>query len=80
VAAQTMTTPSSHSLSPAPSLSEIAERLQGYDPQALSASHVNDFLAQLVQPVREQETVPLMQAHGRIKALADAAREAGLQF
>ena len=41
---------------------------QGYDPQALSARHVNDFLAQLVQPVREQETVPLMQAHGRILA------------
>jgi molybdopterin molybdotransferase len=29
---------------------------------------VNAFLAQLVQPVREQETVPLMQAHGRILA------------
>ena len=50
------------------SLNEIAERLQGYDPQALSASHVNDFLAQMVQPVREQETVALMQAHGRILA------------
>jgi len=49
-----------------PSLSDIAERLQGYDPQALSARHVNDFLAQLVQPVREQDTVALMQAHGRI--------------
>ena len=51
------------------SLNEIAERLQGYDPQALSASHVNAFLAQLVQPVREQETVALMQAHGRILAV-----------
>ncbi|MGB4356405.1 MAG: molybdopterin molybdenumtransferase MoeA, partial [Limnohabitans sp.] len=61
-----MTTPPSPTLSPAPSLNEIADRLQGYDPQALSARHVNDFLAQLVQPVREQETVPLMQAHGRI--------------
>ena len=49
-------------------LNEIAERLQGYDPQALSARHVNDFLAQLMQPVRESETVPLMQAHGRILA------------
>ncbi len=56
----TMTTPLS--------LNDIAERLQGYDPQALSALHVNDFLAQLVQPVSEQETVPLMQAHGRILA------------
>ncbi|PUE39138.1 gephyrin-like molybdotransferase Glp [Limnohabitans sp. Hippo3] len=63
-----MTTPPSTTLSPAPSLSEIADRLQGYDPQALSARHVNDFLAQLVQPVREQETVALMQAHGRILA------------
>jgi hypothetical protein len=50
---------------PALSLDQIAERLQGYDPQALSASQVNAFLAQLVQPVREQETVPLMQAHSR---------------
>ena len=64
MAALTMTTPLSTTLS----LNEIAERLQGYDPQALSARHVNDFLAQLVQPVREQETVPLMQAHGRILA------------
>jgi molybdopterin molybdotransferase len=53
---------------PALSLDQIAERLQGYDPQALSASQVNAFLAQLVQPVREQETLPLMQAHGRILA------------
>ena len=53
---------------PALSLDQIAERLQGYDPQALPASQVNAFLAQLVQPVREQETVPLMQAHGRILA------------
>ncbi len=49
-------------------LHDIAERLQGYDPQALSAQHVNDFLAQLVQPVSQQETLPLMQAHGRILA------------
>ena len=67
-----MTTPNPYALStaqlPALSLGEIAERLQGYDPQALSARHVNDFLAQMVQPVREQETVALMQAHGRILA------------
>jgi molybdopterin molybdotransferase len=70
VTAQTMTkTPNSlNALSPALSLIEIAERLQGYDPQALSARHVNDFLAQLVQPVSAQDTVPLMQAHGRILA------------
>ena len=53
---------------PALSLDQIAERLQGYDPQALPASQVNAFLAQLVQPVREQETVPLIKAHGRILA------------
>jgi molybdopterin molybdotransferase len=63
-----MTTPPSPALPPTPSLSEIAERLQGYDPQALSAHHVNNFLAQLVTPVREAETVPLMQAYGRILA------------
>jgi molybdopterin molybdotransferase len=63
-----MTTPLPPALSPSLSLNEIAERLQGYDPQALSARLVNDFLAELVQPVREREIVPLMQAHGRILA------------
>ena len=51
-----------------PSLDEIAQGLQGYDPQALPAGHVNAFLAELVTPVREQESVPLMQALGRILA------------
>ncbi len=50
------------------SLQAIADRLQGYDPQALSASHVNAFLAELVQPVRETETVSPMQALDRILA------------
>ena len=50
------------------SLQAIADRLQGYDPQALSASHVNAFLAQLVQPVRETESVSPMQALDRILA------------
>jgi molybdopterin molybdotransferase len=50
------------------SLQTIAERLQGYDPQALSAAHVNAFLAELVQPVRETESVSPMQALGRILA------------
>jgi molybdopterin molybdotransferase len=68
MATPTMTIPLPPAMSPTLSLSEIADRLQGYDPQALSARHVNDFLAQLVQPVREQETVALMQAHGRILA------------
>ena len=50
------------------SLQAIADRLQGYDPQALSASHVNAFLAELVQPVRETERVTPMQALDRILA------------
>ena len=50
------------------SLQDIAERLQGYDPQALSASHVNRFLSELVQPVRETETVPILQTLDRILA------------
>ncbi len=55
-------------MSPSVSLQAIADRLQGYDPQALSASHVNAFLAELVQPVRETETVSPMQALDRILA------------
>ena len=50
------------------SLQAIAERLQGYDPQALSASHVHAFLAELVQPVHESEPVSPIQALGRILA------------
>jgi len=50
------------------SLQTIAERLQGYDPQALSADHVNAFLAELVEPVRETEMVSPMQALERILA------------
>ena len=50
------------------SLQAIADRLQGYDPQALSAQHVNAFLAELVQPVRESETVAPLQALDRILA------------
>ncbi|TXI74272.1 MAG: molybdopterin molybdotransferase MoeA [Limnohabitans sp.] len=53
---------------PHDSLQAIAERLQGYDPQALSADHVNAFLAELVQPVRETESVSPMQALDRILA------------
>ena len=50
------------------SLQAIAERLQGYDPQALSADHVNAFLAELVEPVRETERVSPMEALDRILA------------
>jgi len=50
------------------SLQAIADRLQGYDPQALSAQHVNAFLTELVQPVQETESVSPMQALDRILA------------
>ena len=47
---------------------DIAAQLQGYDPQALSADSVNAFLAELVQPIAETETLPLMAAHHRVLA------------
>ncbi|MFM7025032.1 MAG: gephyrin-like molybdotransferase Glp [Limnohabitans sp.] len=50
------------------SLHAIADRLQGYDPQALTATHVNAFLSELVAPVRETESVSPMQALDRILA------------
>ena len=50
------------------SIEQIAAELQGYDPQALSAAAVNDFLARLVQPVSETEELPLFQALGRVLA------------
>jgi molybdopterin molybdotransferase len=50
------------------SLQEIAAQLQGYDPQALSADGVNDFLAHLVEPVRETENVAIHEALGRVLA------------
>ncbi len=52
----------------APSLESIAERLQGYDPQTLTVSHVNAFLSQLVQPLRDVESVSPLQAPGRVLA------------
>ncbi len=50
------------------SISDIAAELQGYDPQALPAGKVNEFLAQLVHPVRATERVSLMEAFGRVLA------------
>ena len=50
------------------SLAEIAQTLQGYDPQALSAIEVNRFLSQLVAPVTGTETVGIFQALGRVLA------------
>jgi molybdopterin molybdotransferase len=49
-------------------IEDIAAQLQGYDPQALSADAVNAFLAELVQPVGQTETLPLMAAHHRVLA------------
>jgi molybdopterin molybdotransferase len=50
------------------SLDQIAAELQGYDPQALSASAVNAFLAQLVTPLTNTETVGVFDALGRVLA------------
>ncbi len=50
------------------SLSIIAAELQGYDPLALPAGKVNEFLAQLVQPVQMLETVALFDALDRVLA------------
>jgi len=47
-------------------IAQIAEQLQGYDPKALSAEAVNAFLAQLVEPVAESESVGLFEALGRV--------------
>jgi len=52
------------------SLDEIAQALQGFDPQALSVGKAQEFIQHLVQslpPVAAQE-IPLMQALGRIVA------------
>ena len=50
------------------SIADIAARLQGYDPQALSADAVGAFLAELASPVRETETVGVFDALGRVLA------------
>ncbi len=50
------------------SIEQIAAELQGYDPQALSAGAVNDFLSRLVQPVTQSEALPLFQALDRVLA------------
>ena len=50
------------------SIAQIAARLQGYDPQALSAEGVGAFLAHLVSPVAATETVGVLDAPGRVLA------------
>jgi molybdopterin molybdotransferase len=51
-----------------PTIDQIAAALQGYDPKALSAAHVNVFLDQLVQPVAVTESVGVFDALGRVLA------------
>ena len=50
------------------SLAEIAAQLQGYDPQALPAQEVLNFLAQLVNVVHDTEDVPIFEALNRVIA------------
>ncbi len=50
------------------SVADIAAQLQGYDPNALPADKVGEFLAALVQPVAGTESVDLFAALGRVLA------------
>jgi molybdopterin molybdotransferase len=49
-------------------IAQIAAELQGYDPQALSAGAVNEFLSRLVQPVTETEELGIFEALDRVLA------------
>ncbi|MEJ7931727.1 gephyrin-like molybdotransferase Glp [Ramlibacter sp. AN1015] len=49
-------------------LEQIGAELQGYDPQALSAEAVGEFLARLVQPLDQHETIDLTDALDRVLA------------
>ena len=49
-------------------LEHIASELAGYDPQALSADMVNNFLAKLVEPVTQVEDVGIFEVLGRVLA------------
>ena len=49
-------------------LEQIAAELQGYDPQALRAADVNQFLARLVEPVTAVEDVAIFAALDRVLA------------
>jgi molybdopterin molybdotransferase len=50
------------------SIDQIASELAGYDPNALRADKVNTFLAELVSPVTDIETVALFDALNRVLA------------
>ena len=47
-------------------IAQIAAELQGYDPQALPANAVLDFLQRLVTPVSESTDRPLFDALGKV--------------
>jgi molybdopterin molybdotransferase len=47
-------------------IAQIAAELQGYDPQALPANAVLDFLQRLVTPVTESNHQPLFDALGKV--------------
>jgi molybdopterin molybdotransferase len=49
-------------------LAQIAAQLQGYDPQALPAASVAEFLAQLVTPITEIEEAATADLLGRVLA------------
>ena len=49
-------------------LAEIAAQLQGYDPKALPADAVGEFLSHLVEPVADVEDVPVFDALDRVLA------------
>jgi len=51
-----------------PSLADIAAQLEAYDPQALAANEVLNFLDHLVIPVQDSESVDIFSALGRITA------------
>lgn len=50
------------------SIEQIAAELQGYDPNALSAGRVNEFLARLVEPTSDTESCGVFDALGRVLA------------
>ena len=51
-----------------PSIEQIAAQLQGYDPQALAAEAVGEFLTHLAMPVQGTQQVGVFDALGRVLA------------
>lgn len=51
-----------------PTLGQIASQLAGYDPQALRAEKVGEFLASLAEPVTQTTTRPLREVLGSVLA------------